>query len=103
MVKSKIRKKDLWKLGIRPKYLKNRLGDLLSRSMKKNITIQRVRPVEIIPPLSMNFNVARMVVEYKDENNKEGRLGLIVKHLKPDYPGTDFSRVHNELHEERKD
>ena len=103
MTKSKVIQEELWKLGIRPKSLKKRLKGILSESMKKNITIQRVEPIEIIPALSINFNVARMVVEYKDAKDKEERLGLIVKHLKSDYPGTDFSHVHNELHEERED
>ena len=95
--------KELRKLGIRPKILRRKLGPLLSQSMHKEIKIQKIDNIEVIPALSMNFNIARMVVRYKDDADKEDSLDVVVKHLKSDYPGTDFSRIKNKLHKERED
>ena len=94
--------KELRRFGIRSKVLKRRLGPMLSKSMNKAIKVQRVGDIKILDARSMNFDVARLTVEYK-QDDKDKELRLIRKSLKPDYPGTDFSHIHTRIHRERED
>ncbi|MEK6907257.1 MAG: hypothetical protein AABW45_01900 [Nanoarchaeota archaeon] len=88
-------------MKIKEKKLRNRLRIALSKRMNDKIHISEIRNVQVVEAPSRNFNIARFTLTYrKDSNDKNEKVKLILKRLKPNLPKTDFSHKQTSIHRE---
>lgn len=86
------------------KIKKAKLSRALSKRLDSKVYIKRIKNIELIEAPSKNFDITRFTLTYRRENgNKNERIKLIRKRLKPNLPKTDFSHKKGVIHREIED
>src|SRR3989338_877376 len=85
-------------MRIRRGVLKRRLERVLTKNMGKQISVKNIKDLREVPAPSRTFNVAKLTVIYNNGEPENKELRLILKRLKPDYKGTDFSNINSGIH-----